>query len=141
MPSLEEGDELEAEEQQNDDQERLDRTVEPRGGRIGGGIGGGDSAVGCPDQRDDAAGYGGERGGDLVESEEADEGELAGAARALLLDRLIGGGAADLKAEKSSSAAARGLVRLLVQEQLAVCLSLLVPPFLKLVVRSSRHGQ
>lgn len=135
MPALEVRYELNKQQQEHEDQEDLDDAVEARGGRVGRRIGGGDAAVGGADEADEGIGDGGEEGGDLLEFQEPEPGDLAGAPGTVLADRPIGSGAADLDGEYVTG----GIV---VEEEavFGVGLSLLVPPFLKLVVvRRRRH--
>lgn len=125
MPSLEVGDELDAEQQEHEDQEPLDDSVEPRRGRVGRRIGRGDSSIRGADESYEGIGYRSDGGGDLLELQEADPGQLAGAPGAVFSDRPIGAGAADLDGEQVTGRIVAVFV---------VRLSLLVPPFLKLVV-------
>lgn len=69
MPSLEVSDELDGEQEQDRDQESLDQTVEPRGGRVGGGGRGRDPTVGSADERNDAVGERRKTAEDLLESQ------------------------------------------------------------------------
>lgn len=108
MPSLEVSNELDGEQEQDRDQEGLDETVEPRGGRVGGGSGGRDPTVGSAEERNDAVGEEREAGKDLLESQEAHPGQLACAACSALVNRPVGGGATDVDGEGSSGRILRG---------------------------------
>lgn len=135
MPSFEVSDELDGQQEQHHDQEHLDRTVEPGGGRVSWGFVRGDPTVGCADERNRSIGEGSERTRDLLEPQEADPGKLAGTAGPPLLDRSIGARAADLDGDQSTIRILRGML----EKELVALFSLLVPPFLELVVWSSRH--
>lgn len=142
MPPLEIRHELESQEHDDHHEEHADRAVEPRRvaaqrRRVH------DPAVRGAGEVEDAAGEPAERRGELLEFEKAYPGELAGAPGAFFSGGDGGGGGVNVEGGEGRRSGGVGMVELGVVEGIDVVglLTLLVPPFLELVVGSARHGK
>lgn len=132
MPPFEVGGELEEEEEDDEDQEGLDQTVEPGGGGGGGRVVVvGDAAVGGAEEVEGGVCDPDEGGGELLELEEVEAGELAEGTGPDPIFVAVNGGSSDFDGEESFVVAVVAAV--------LVSVSLLVPPLLKLLVLGARH--
>lgn len=140
MQSFEVRRKLQTQQDQNQNQKRLDQTVETRRWGRRRRRRRRDPTVGDAEEINDAIGERSEEGEELLEPQEAKPVELASAAWPTLLDRRIWGGSGDVYGEDVVVRRRRSVEEEIVGGGVVVFISLLVPPLLELEVLRSCHN-